>query len=31
MLIDRLTYRDGWPRVEGGAPSGGPGRRPATP
>jgi len=23
MLIDRMTWRDGWPRVEGGTPSGG--------
>ena len=29
MLIDRLLYRDGWPRVEGGGPSAGPRARPA--
>lgn len=30
MLIDRLVYRDGWPRVEGGIPSTAPEPRPAT-
>lgn len=29
MLIDRLVYRDGWPRVEGGVPSTAPQPRPA--
>ncbi|HEX8819378.1 MAG TPA: glycoside hydrolase family 43 protein [Archangium sp.] len=28
MLIDRLTWRDGWPRVEGGTPSAGPATAP---
>jgi arabinan endo-1,5-alpha-L-arabinosidase len=30
MLLDRLVYRDGWPRVEGGGPSSGPRPGPAT-
>ena len=28
MLLDRVTYRDGWPRVEGNRPSNSPGRGP---
>jgi arabinan endo-1,5-alpha-L-arabinosidase len=30
MLMDHLVYRDGWPRVEGGAPSDGPRRGPVA-
>jgi arabinan endo-1,5-alpha-L-arabinosidase len=30
MLIDRLTWRDGWPRVESGAPSAGPAAAPSA-
>jgi arabinan endo-1,5-alpha-L-arabinosidase len=30
MLIDRLHWRDGWPRVEGGMPSSGPKLGPAA-
>lgn len=30
MLIDRIAWRDGWPRVEGGGPSTGPRSRPVT-
>jgi hypothetical protein len=29
MLIDRLVYQDGWPRVVGDGPSTGPQPRPA--
>ncbi|MBN8232661.1 family 43 glycosylhydrolase [Corallococcus macrosporus] len=29
MLMDRLTWKDGWPRVEGGTPSAGPVAAPA--
>ncbi len=31
MLLDRLTWRDGWPRVEGGIPSAGPVAAPSVP
>jgi arabinan endo-1,5-alpha-L-arabinosidase len=30
MLIDRMTWRDGWPRVDGGMPSGGPAAAPSV-
>ena len=30
MLIDRIVWRDGWPRVEGNGPSTGPRRAPAV-
>jgi arabinan endo-1,5-alpha-L-arabinosidase len=30
MLLDRLDWRDGWPRLEGGGPSTGPRPRPQT-
>ncbi len=30
MLIDRIVWRDGWPRLEGGGPSSGPQPRPHT-
>jgi arabinan endo-1,5-alpha-L-arabinosidase len=30
MLIDRIVWRDGWPRIEGDGPSEGPRPRPAT-
>jgi arabinan endo-1,5-alpha-L-arabinosidase len=30
MLVDRLTWRDGWPRVEGGTPSAGPTAAPSV-
>jgi arabinan endo-1,5-alpha-L-arabinosidase len=30
MLIDRLVWQDGWPRMEGGGPSDGPRSRPKT-
>jgi arabinan endo-1,5-alpha-L-arabinosidase len=30
MLLDRLTWRDGWPRVEGGTPSAGPSAAPSV-
>jgi arabinan endo-1,5-alpha-L-arabinosidase len=30
MLLDRITYRDGWPAVAGGVPSGVPAPRPAV-
>jgi arabinan endo-1,5-alpha-L-arabinosidase len=30
MLLDRLVWRDGWPRIEGGGPSAGPRPGPAT-
>jgi hypothetical protein len=28
MMLDRIEYRDGWPRVEGGLPSSTPKRMP---
>jgi arabinan endo-1,5-alpha-L-arabinosidase len=30
MLVDRIVWRNGWPRIEGGVPSSGPRPRPST-
>lgn len=30
MMLDRIVYREGWPRIEGGAPSAGPRRAPVV-
>jgi hypothetical protein len=31
MLLDKIVWRDGWPRVEGNGPSTEPQPRPVTP